>query len=77
MPHRTLLPLLLLLVLALPSSANNFSSFYQAKKHLSQQVNDNTRTLYCNCSIKKHGKKLVPDAASCGYSPRLILAVAK
>jgi deoxyribonuclease-1 len=71
MPHRTLLPLLLLLVLALPSSANNFSSFYQAKKYLSQKVNNNTRTLYCNCSIKKLGKKLVPDAASCGYSPRL------
>ncbi|AUJ68617.1 endonuclease [Pseudoalteromonas sp. NC201] len=55
----------------LTANAQEFTSFSKAKKHLSQQVTDNTRTLYCNCNIKKQGKKLVPDPASCGYTPRL------
>ncbi|WP_244534192.1 endonuclease [Moritella viscosa] len=52
------------------ASSNEFKSFSSAKKHLAKQVNTNTKTIYCGCSIKKQGKKLVPDPASCGYVPR-------
>lgn len=48
----------------------DFTSFSSAKKHLSNQVNIDTKTIYCACNIKKQGKKLVPDPASCGYEPR-------
>jgi deoxyribonuclease-1 len=51
-------------------SASEFNSFSSAKKHLSKQVNADTKTIYCGCSIEKKGKKLVPDADSCGYIPR-------
>jgi deoxyribonuclease-1 len=52
------------------ATSNEFKSFSSAKKHLSKQVNTDTKTIYCGCSIKKKGKKLVPDADSCGYVPR-------
>ena len=52
------------------ASSNEFKSFSSAKKHLSKQVNSETKTIYCGCSIKKQGKKLIPDPASCGYIAR-------
>ena len=52
------------------ATSKEFNSFFSAKKHLSKQVNADTKTIYCGCRIKKQGKKLVPDAASCGYIPR-------
>lgn len=52
------------------ATSKEFKSFSSAKKHLSKQVNADTKTIYCDCSIKKQGKKLVPDPASCGYIPR-------
>ncbi|MEJ6474950.1 endonuclease [Pseudoalteromonas piscicida] len=63
--------ILLLSLFAFTAHAQSFTSFYQAKQYLSKQVSDETRTLYCGCNIKKQEKKLVPDTASCGYTPRL------
>ena len=48
-----------------------FNSFYQAKRHLISKVNNETRTIYCNCPIKKVGQKLTPITNKCGYKPRL------
>lgn len=47
-------------------------SFSQAKKQLVKlyQSNPDARTFYCGCKINWKGKKGVPDAESCGYSPR-------
>jgi deoxyribonuclease I len=52
------------------SLASEFKSFSSAKKYLSKQVNTETKTIYCGCSIKKQRKKLIPDPASCDYVPR-------
>lgn len=52
------------------ASSNEFKSFSSSEKHLSKQVNTETKTIYCGCSIKKQGKKLIPEPASCGYIPR-------
>jgi len=62
--------LILLLLNISAATSKEFNSFSSAKKHLSKQVNADTETIYCGCSIKKQGKKLVPDPASCGYVPR-------
>lgn len=51
--------------------AKEFHSFSTAKKHLISKVTDKTKTLYCDCSIKKEGKKLTPKTEECGYKPRL------
>ncbi len=48
-------------------------SFSSAKNHLISQVTDKTKTIYCDCSIKKEGKKLTPITNECGYKPRLEL----
>lgn len=63
--------IIVLYCFALTASAQDFSSFSQAKKYLSKQVTEDSRTLYCNCGITKRGKKLVPDTTSCGYAARL------
>ncbi len=52
------------------ATSNEFKSFSSAKKYLSKQVNAETKTIYCGCSIKKQGKKLIPDPALCGYVAR-------
>lgn len=54
----------------LPLSAAEFTSFSSAKKHLVKNLPANSKTIYCGCNIKKKGKKLIPDPASCGYEPR-------
>lgn len=54
-------------------TAKEFRSFSTAKKHLISQVTDKTKTLYCDCAIKKEGKKLTPITDECGYKPRLEL----
>lgn len=54
-------------------SAQEFKSFSTAKKHLISQVTNETKTIYCGCSIKKEGKKLTPITEPCGYKPRLEL----
>jgi deoxyribonuclease-1 len=57
-------------LLTLPSYAKEFNSFYQAKRYLTKTITKNQRTLYCGCKIIQTGKKLRPDARSCGYVPR-------
>lgn len=58
------------LLFILPLSAAEFTSFSSAKKHLVKNLPANSKTIYCGCNIKKKGKKLIPDPASCGYEPR-------
>ncbi|XKF02662.1 endonuclease [Pseudoalteromonas mariniglutinosa] len=50
--------------------AEQFSSFYSAKKHLIKTLPAHSKSLYCGCDIKRQGKKLIPDASQCGYVPR-------
>ncbi|MEL7309452.1 MAG: endonuclease, partial [Pseudomonadota bacterium] len=52
------------------ASAEQFSSFSSAKKHLVKSLPENSKSLYCGCDIKRQGKKLVPVPDSCGYIPR-------
>lgn len=49
----------------------DFNSLTSAKKYLISRVTDKTKTIYCDCSIKKEGKKLTPITNECGYKPRL------
>ena len=49
----------------------DFNSFATVKEYLISQVNDKIKTIYCDCSIKKEGKKLTPITNECGYKPRL------
>jgi len=51
--------------------SKEFQSFSTAKKHLISHVSHTSRTVYCDCSIKKEGKKLTPKTDKCGYKPRL------
>lgn len=67
---RTLLALMALLLLSPPTIGKEFSSFSQAKKYLNKTLPKDASTLYCGCKIKRQGKKLIPDADSCGYEPR-------
>lgn len=60
----------LLTTISFNSFAKDFTSFSSAKKYLSKNITENSQTIYCGCSIKKNGKKLVPNPASCGYEPR-------
>lgn len=55
------------------ATAKEFNSFSSAKKHLISQVTNETKTIYCDCAIKKNGKKLTPITNDCGYKPRLEL----
>lgn len=51
--------------------AEHPTSFSKAKKLAVQVYKDHERTFYCGCTYTYQGKKLVPDAASCGYTPRV------
>lgn len=51
-------------------SAEQFTRFSTAKRHLIKTLPDNAKSIYCGCDIKKEGKKLVPDPSNCGYIPR-------
>jgi deoxyribonuclease-1 len=51
-------------------SAEEFTRFSTAKKHLIKTLPDNAKSLYCGCDIKRQGKKLVPDPTRCGYIAR-------
>ncbi|MDK1290473.1 endonuclease [Pseudoalteromonas umbrosa] len=70
MPFVSIICLLFLLLCTQHTAANTFTSFYQAKKHLSSQLSDTTKTLYCECGITRQGKKLIPKTQECGYRPR-------
>ncbi|MBQ4839259.1 MULTISPECIES: endonuclease [Pseudoalteromonas] len=70
MPFVPAVILLLSLFFSTLANAQPFTSFYQAKKHLSQQLSRSVKTLYCGCDITRQGKKLVPDPSKCGYQPR-------
>ncbi len=52
--------------------ADNPISFSKAKKHLVKlyKANPAIGTFYCGCRIEWQGKKGIPNAESCGYSPR-------
>ena len=51
-------------------SAEEFTRFSTAKRHLIKTLPSNAKSIYCGCDIKKQGKKLVPDPTNCGYVPR-------
>lgn len=50
-------------------------SFRQAKKALVAlyQANPDQKTFYCGCEIGWKGRKGVPQASSCGYTPRIAI----
>lgn len=60
----------IILVCALASSNSHAFTFSQAKAQLKNLYKDFPESFYCGCRIEWHGKKLVPDPASCGYEPR-------
>ena len=68
MPH--LIIALVLCCVSFNLYAEQFTSFYSAKKHLIETLPDNATSLYCGCNIKRQRKKLVPDPNACGYVPR-------
>ncbi len=63
---------MLLVCLPVLAIADKPISFGKAKKHLVTlyKANPDIKTFYCGCKIKWRGKKGIPDADSCGYSPR-------
>jgi len=75
MIKKTLVSILFIFVLSNLNfaTATEFRSFSTAKKHLVSQVTNETKTIYCDCAIKKKGKKLTPITNECGYKPRLEL----
>lgn len=68
MPHFIIA--LVLLCVSNSLYAEQFTSFYSAKKHLINTLPNNATSLYCGCEIKRQGKKLIPDPIACGYVPR-------
>ncbi len=60
-----------LLTLAANAHADGFSNFAATKKYLARNLSEDSKTLYCDCDIRRHGNKLVPDTTGCGYVPRL------
>ncbi|MCE2573798.1 endonuclease [Motilimonas eburnea] len=58
-----------LLFIALPSHGE-VKPFRQAKKVISEIYQAHPVSFYCGCDIKRQGKKLVPDHASCDYQVR-------
>lgn len=62
--------LLLFIFVYTSSFGQEFSSFTSAKRYLTSQVTEQTKTLYCGCGIEKRGKKLVPITSECGYQAR-------
>lgn len=55
------------------SFGKKITSFSSAKKFLIQEINIDSKSIYCGCRIKKQGKSLIPDTETCGYKPRLKL----
>ncbi|MEH6648931.1 MAG: endonuclease [Motiliproteus sp.] len=55
---------------AAPNIAKPPTSFSAAKRVAVDIYADNLYSFYCGCTIQRQGKKLVPDLASCGYTPR-------
>lgn len=62
--------LFLLLALTISAFAQQPATFSQAKKYAIEVYRDHPSEFYCGCSIRREGKKLIPDLESCGYSPR-------
>lgn len=50
--------LVLLAVTTSFTSAKDFTSFSSAKKYLSKNITENSKTIYCGCTIKKMEKNL-------------------
>ncbi len=65
-------PLTLLVLLPCLAVADNPISFSKAKKHLVKlyKANPAIGTFYCGCKIEWQDKKGIPNAESCGYTPR-------
>ena len=61
---------LLACCVCLSVSAEQFTRFSTAKKHLIKTLPSDAKSIYCGCDIKRQGKKLVPDPNACGYVPR-------
>ena len=59
-----------LVLTALPCSADPPANFYRAKLEAAKIYDKNMVSFYCGCPIRKEGKKLVPDLKSCGYTIR-------
>lgn len=53
-----------------PVTAEPPKSFNSAKRILKEIYADNPQSFYCGCDYYAKGKKLFPDHASCGFSPR-------
>ncbi len=56
--------------MVLPAQAAPPSSFSKAKKVAAGIYRDRPTSFYCGCTYRLKGKKLIPDLASCNYSPR-------
>lgn len=53
-----------------PAVAGPPTSFSAAKRVAADIYTDNLNSFYCGCTIRRKGKKLIPDLSSCGYTPR-------
>ncbi|WP_417790313.1 endonuclease [Terasakiella pusilla] len=60
-----------LLLLPFAAHAEHPTSFSKAKKLAAEHYKGDEKTFYCGCTYHYEGKKLVPDADSCGYEPRV------
>lgn len=45
-------------------------TFAEAKKQAPALYRDHPVSFYCGCPIRYQGKKMVPELAACGYTPR-------
>ncbi len=63
---------LVLVIAYTPLQASEPLSFGQAKRQLIKlyKAHPEATTFYCGCRINWKGKKGIPDAESCGYTPR-------
>jgi len=74
--RRRRMGLILLFILPFGVSATPPSNFYKAKKIAIKLYQDNPQSFYCGCmydakpKANKKSKRLTPDWASCGYTPR-------
>ncbi len=59
------------LLLTFSAVAEHPTSFSKAKKLAATHYKGHEVTFYCGCDYGYEGKKLVPDADSCGYTPRV------
>lgn len=63
-------PALVLTALSFTLHAGPPASFSSAKRQAVKIYDNNMVSFYCDCPIKKEGKKLVPDLEACGYTVR-------